>query len=54
MTEYTRSQIIKHALMYYLEKPDMTEKDKHRVQIVLDKYVDRVQWLKEIYGIKAK
>ena len=51
ITEYTEMQIIKHALIYYREKEDMTDFDRYRVDIVLDKTRDRVERLKYLCGI---
>jgi len=52
MTEYKEAQITKHALMYYLQKPDMSEKDRNTVQFLLDQKIARVKELKERYRIK--
>lgn len=35
MSPYTRKQIIKHALKYYIQRPDADPKDVHKEQTVL-------------------
>jgi len=52
MTEYTELQIIKHALEYYIQRPEATEKDVAREKLALEEVKRRVEWRKEKYGIK--
>lgn len=35
MSPYTKKQIIKHALKYYIQRPDADPKDIHREKTVL-------------------
>ncbi|WP_167815252.1 hypothetical protein [Sporolactobacillus shoreae] len=51
MTEYTELQIMKHALKYYMMRPDAEKKDIEREQHLLDNIDSRVALLKEEYRI---
>lgn len=54
MKEYTRVQIIKHALKEYIKRPEATEKDIEREEKLLEYYTDRAEFLKKKYGIKKE
>lgn len=54
MTEYVKAQIIKHALMNYIKRPEATEKDIDRERRLLEYYTERIAILKEKYRIKDK
>lgn len=51
MKEYKRLQIIKHALRYYIERPNAEEKDIKTEQLLLEEVTNKVDELKERYGI---
>lgn len=42
MTEYTEAQIIKHALAYYIQRPDAYKEDLKQECRLLNKYVEKV------------
>jgi hypothetical protein len=52
MTEYTELQIIKHALNYYIKRPEATVKDVNRELRLLNKIETKVENLKGDYGIE--
>lgn len=52
MTEYTELQIIKHALNYYIKRPEATVKDTKQELHLLNKIESKVENLKDVYGIK--
>jgi len=52
MTFYKQVQIIKHALMHYIERPGATEKEIEEEKKVLDIFKDKAESLKERYRIK--
>lgn len=52
MKEYKETQIIKHALQMYIERPGATEKDIIQEKQLLKQYTDRAELLKERYKIK--
>jgi len=54
MTEYKESQIIKHALMYYMKRPGASNKEISQEATVLGKYVKKTEMLKEKYRINTK
>lgn len=51
MKDYKETQIIKHALMLYIQRPEATEKDIAQEKQLLEYYTDKAEWLREKYGI---
>ncbi|WP_156793180.1 hypothetical protein [Fictibacillus macauensis] len=51
MTEYKSLQIIKHALIYYLQRPTATDKEIREEKALVGKVKDRVEKLKKEYNI---
>lgn len=51
MSEYTEAQIIKHALEYYMVRPNATAEDIKKEVNLLKKYVAKVKKLKKRLGI---
>ena len=49
---YTKLQIIKHALQYYLQRPNMTKDDVKREIDLLAEVEMEIDELKEKYGIR--
>lgn len=54
MSPYTRKQIIKHALQYYIQRPDAALKDIHREKTVLRQVEEELEREMERNGIKPK
>lgn len=54
MSPYTRKQIIKHALQYYIQRPDADPKDIHREKTVLRQVEEELSREMERNGIKPK
>lgn len=52
MTEYKEKQIIKHALQHYIKRDNATEKQIAEEKRLLEKYINDVEQLKQMYGIK--
>lgn len=52
--EYREQQIIKHALQYYIQRPNASELDKKREQKVLDKVTDEVKRMQKQWDIPVK
>ncbi|CDQ21746.1 hypothetical protein [Halobacillus karajensis] len=52
MSEYKIAQILKHALQYYVERPDASEKDIEEEKKVLNSVTEEVNDMKEKYGIE--
>lgn len=52
MKRYKESQIIKHALQYYISRPGATKKELLQEKSVLRKYEEEVAWMKERYRIR--
>ena len=50
---YTKLQIIKHALQYYLQRPNMTKSDIKREIELLTEVEMEIDELKEKYNIKT-
>lgn len=50
---YTKLQIIKHALQYYLQRPNMTKSDVKREIELLTEVEIEIDELKEKYDIKT-
>ncbi|WP_170254038.1 hypothetical protein [Acetobacterium paludosum] len=46
MTEYKEAQIIKHALQYYINRPDAEEKDIETEKLLLHQFEEKVERLK--------
>jgi hypothetical protein len=51
MKKYKKLQIIKHALEYYITRPNATDKDKYTEKVLLEQVTQEVDELKEKYGI---
>ncbi|WP_270790075.1 hypothetical protein [Enterococcus diestrammenae] len=54
MSPYTRKQIIKHALQYYIQRPSADPKDIHREKTVLRQIEEELGREMERNGIKPK
>ncbi len=54
MSPYTKKQIIKHALEYYIQRPNAHQKDVHREKTVLRQIEEEVNREMERNGIKPK
>lgn len=54
MNEYKEIQIIKHALGYYIKRPDATEKDLQEERTLLEKYESKAESTREKFGICKK
>ena len=54
MSPYTRKQIIKHALQYYIQRPGADPKDIHRENTVLRQVEEDLSREMERNGIKPK
>lgn len=52
--EYRDAQIVKHALQYYMKRPNASELDLKREQKVLDKVTNQVKDMQERWDIKNK
>lgn len=52
MTEYTKLQIIKHALQHYIKRPGATSSDIEKEQKLLEDVTNKVNELKEKYAIE--
>ncbi|HAR6102423.1 TPA: hypothetical protein I1668_001755 [Staphylococcus pseudintermedius] len=52
--EYRDAQIVKHALQYYIHRPNASELDLKREQKVLDKVTNQVKDMQENWDIKNK
>ena len=50
---YTKLQIIKHALQYYLQRPNMTKSDVKREIELLSEVEMEIDCLKERYDIRT-
>jgi hypothetical protein len=51
MSEYTELQIIKHALMYYIGRPNASESDLLKETHLLNRTEERINVLKDRYRI---
>lgn len=51
---YRNLQIIKHALQYYISRPDANEKDLVREKNLLKRVEDDIEWYEEKHHIKKK
>ncbi|MDT2483157.1 hypothetical protein [Enterococcus avium] len=54
MSPYTKKQIIKHSLEYYIQRPDADPKDVHREKTVLRQVEEDINREMERNGIKPK
>lgn len=54
MSPYTKKQIIKHALEYYIQRPNADQKDVRREKTVLRQIEEDVNREMERNGIKPK
>lgn len=54
MSPYTKKQIIKHALEYYIQRPNVDQKDVRREKTVLRQIEEEVNREMERNGIKPK
>ena len=51
---YRNLQIIKHALQYYISRPNANEKDLAREKSLLKRVEEDIEWYEEIHHIKKK
>ncbi len=51
---YKNLQIIKHALQYYITRPNASEKDLIREKNLLKRVEDDIEWYEERHHIKKK
>lgn len=51
---YRNLQIIKHALQYYISRPDASEKDLAREKSLLERIEDEVEYYQRVYHIPKK
>lgn len=54
MRKYIKMQIIKHALLYYIQRPKITTEQLKQEQEVLKQVVQEVKNLKMAYNIEQK
>lgn len=54
MSPYTKKQIIKHALQYYIQRPGADSKDIHREKTVLNLVEEDIEREMEKNKIKQK
>lgn len=54
MSPYTKNQIIKHALQYYIQRPGADPEDVHREKTVLRQVEEEINRQMERNGIKPK
>ena len=54
MKQYVKLQIIKHALQYYVQRPEAPEKDIKKEKRLLDEVTNDVNRLKERHRIVSK
>lgn len=43
MSPYTKKQIIKHALQYYIQRPNASSNDVHRERTVLSQVEEEIE-----------
>lgn len=48
---YTESQIAKHALQQYINRPDANDKEIEQEKRLLEKLEENIEWKKEVYHI---
>lgn len=49
--QYQNAQIVKHALQYYIARPDASERDLNREKNLLKQVEEEVEMLKQKYSI---
>lgn len=52
--EYREQQIIKHALQYYMQRPNASELDLKREQKVLNKVTEEVERMQKAWKIEEE
>ncbi|MDM8326732.1 hypothetical protein QUH70_01045 [Staphylococcus felis] len=52
--EYRDAQIVKHALQYYMRRPNASTLDLKREQKVLDKVTNKVEDMQKCWNIRVK
>lgn len=52
--QYRRMQTIKHALQYYIARPNANEKDLTREKSLLERIEDEVEYYQKAYHIQKK
>lgn len=52
--QYRRMQTVKHALQYYITRPDASEKDLAREKSLLERIEDEVEYYQKAYHIQKK
>ena len=53
-TYYRKLQTVKHALQYYITRPDASEKDLAREKSLLEPIEDEVEYYQKAYHIQKK
>ncbi len=51
---YRNLQIVKHALQYYISRPNANEKDLAREKSLLERIEDEVEYYQKAYHIPKK
>lgn len=51
---YRNLQIIKHALQYYISRPNASKKDLVREKNLIKRVEDDIEWYEEKHHIKKK
>ena len=52
--QYRRMQTVKHALQYYITRPNANEKDLVREKNLLKQVEEDIEWYEERHRIKKK
>ena len=52
--QYRRMQTVKHALQYYITRPNANEKDLLREKNLLKQVEEDIEWYEERHHIKKK
>lgn len=52
LNEYKETQIIKHALKYYIDRPGTTEKERAQEKRLFHKFSEKASAYKNKFGIK--
>ena len=53
-TYYRKMQTVKHALQYYITRPEASEKDLVREKNLLKQVEEDIEWYEERHRIKKK
>ena len=53
-TNYRKLQTVKHALQYYITRPNANEKDLVREKNLLKQVEEDIEWYEERHRIKKK